>query len=80
VIFADTAGNAHSRRWTHRQSAKSVVTANTDRVLIVSEALHEGAQRDLLALDTEIKLGLAQMSGQIVTSMSIDTVRRKLEF
>jgi DNA/RNA-binding domain of Phe-tRNA-synthetase-like protein len=80
VIFADVAGNAHSRRWTHRQSAKSVVTADTDRVLIVSEALHEGAQRDLLALDAEVRLGLTQMSAQVVTSMSVDATRRRLEF
>src|ERR1051326_5858093 len=38
TIFADREANAHSRRWTYRQSAKAVVASNTDRVLIVAEA------------------------------------------
>ena len=52
VIFADRAGQAHARRWTNRQSGRSAVSAATGTVLIVAEALHEGAAtgiRDLTA-------------------------------
>jgi DNA/RNA-binding domain of Phe-tRNA-synthetase-like protein len=50
VIFADTAGNAHARRWTNRQSGLSGVQASTADVLIVSEAMHETASADIAAL------------------------------
>jgi DNA/RNA-binding domain of Phe-tRNA-synthetase-like protein len=43
VIFADQAGQAHARRWTNRQSGTSAVSPTTSTVLIVAEALHEGA-------------------------------------
>ncbi|MEV7331930.1 phenylalanine--tRNA ligase beta subunit-related protein [Micromonospora sp. NPDC093244] len=42
VVFADAAGEAHSRRWTHRQSGASAVRAGTDEVLVVIEAMHAG--------------------------------------
>ncbi|TDC81566.1 hypothetical protein E1193_14425 [Micromonospora sp. KC606] len=50
LIFADDAGRAHSRRWTHRQSGWSAVRHGTERVLVVVEALHEGAGDDVPAL------------------------------
>ncbi|WP_262015818.1 B3/4 domain-containing protein [Micromonospora sp. Mcm103] len=43
VIFADQGGNAHARRWCHRQSGTSAVRAGTAEVLVVVEAMHEGA-------------------------------------
>lgn len=43
VIFADDAGRSHARRWTNRQSALSAIQASTCNVLIVAEALHDGA-------------------------------------
>jgi DNA/RNA-binding domain of Phe-tRNA-synthetase-like protein len=43
VIFADRAGQAHARRWTNRQSGRSAVSPATGTVLIVAEALHQGA-------------------------------------
>ena len=43
VIFADRAGQAHARRWTNRQSGRSAVSAASSTVLIVAEALHDGA-------------------------------------
>ncbi len=52
VTFVDAAGNAHARRWTHRQSGLSAVRADTREVLIVAEALHAAgpaAVRDVLA-------------------------------
>jgi DNA/RNA-binding domain of Phe-tRNA-synthetase-like protein len=50
VTFADDAGRAHARRWTNRQSALSAIQPATTRVLIVAEALHEGAAPDVCAL------------------------------
>jgi DNA/RNA-binding domain of Phe-tRNA-synthetase-like protein len=47
VIFADQAGQAHARRWTNRQSGLSAVSHDTRAVLIVAEALHQGAARDV---------------------------------
>jgi DNA/RNA-binding domain of Phe-tRNA-synthetase-like protein len=47
VVFADAAGRVHARRWTNRQSAYSAVGARTTAVLIVAEAMHEGAQADV---------------------------------
>jgi DNA/RNA-binding domain of Phe-tRNA-synthetase-like protein len=40
VVFADGAGEAHARRWCHRQSARSAVQPGSSAVLIVAEALH----------------------------------------
>jgi DNA/RNA-binding domain of Phe-tRNA-synthetase-like protein len=47
VVFADEAGTAHSRRWTHRQSALSAVSASTSEALVVVEALHDRALPDV---------------------------------
>jgi DNA/RNA-binding domain of Phe-tRNA-synthetase-like protein len=54
IVFADAEGNAHSRRWTYRQSSRSVVQPDTDRVLIVIEAHHATAAQDLAAMEQEI--------------------------
>jgi DNA/RNA-binding domain of Phe-tRNA-synthetase-like protein len=50
VIFADDAGEAHARRWCHRQGARSGVRESTASVLIVAEAMHGGAAHDIAAL------------------------------
>lgn len=50
IIFADAAGQVHARRWTFRQSRRSVIGPETARVLIVSEALHESAESDVRSL------------------------------
>ncbi|MGX1887526.1 B3/B4 domain-containing protein [Streptomyces sp. NPDC055287] len=47
VIFADDAGQAHSRRWTNRQSGASAVRGATSSVLIIAEAMHESAPADM---------------------------------
>lgn len=47
VVFADARDRAHARRWTNRQSGHSAVRADTGSVLIVAEALHEGASSDV---------------------------------
>ena len=50
VIFADAAGQAHARRWTNRQSGRSAVRDSTAAALIVAEALHQEAPRDMAEL------------------------------
>lgn len=50
VIFADGADQVHARRWTFRQSLRSVVTEETKQVLIVSEAQHENGPTDIRRL------------------------------
>lgn len=59
VVFADRAGRAHSRRWTHRQSGWSAVRDATGSVLVVAEALHDSAGRDVPALLAELTAELA---------------------
>jgi DNA/RNA-binding domain of Phe-tRNA-synthetase-like protein len=76
----DAENNAHARRWTFRQSARSVVTADTDHVLIVAEALHPNAPRDLDALDEELEAGLAGANVHIVTAKKLSATDRRLEF
>jgi DNA/RNA-binding domain of Phe-tRNA-synthetase-like protein len=50
VIFADAAGEAHARRWSHRQSGRSAVSARTSSALIVAEAMHDSATADVADL------------------------------
>ena len=50
VIFADAADQVHARRWTFRQSRRSVINPDTTDALIVSEGLHETADTDVRAL------------------------------
>src|ERR1700677_2081792 len=59
VIFADQAGQAHARRWTNRQSGLSAVQDTTTAVLIVAEALHDSAARDVPELMTALAAELA---------------------
>jgi DNA/RNA-binding domain of Phe-tRNA-synthetase-like protein len=80
TIFADEEGNAHSRRWTHRQSAKSAVTPETDRVLIVAEALHATAPRDILSLERELQTGLTEAGVHITGSKNLSPAERRFEF
>ncbi|MFC0225978.1 B3/B4 domain-containing protein [Serratia aquatilis] len=50
VIFVDASGQAHARRWTHRQSGYSAISAHTTQALIVVEAMHSTAATDVAAL------------------------------
>lgn len=58
VSFVDAAGNAHARRWTHRQSGLSAVGAGTREVLVVAEALHPQAAQDIPRLLSELAAAL----------------------
>ena len=50
VIFADAANQVHARRWTFRQSRRSMISVETTQALIVSEGLHNTATEDVGAL------------------------------
>lgn len=54
VIFADTAGRAHARRWTNRQSGYSAVQDSTTGVLVVAEAMHGSASADVPKLTATV--------------------------
>ncbi|MEV0379708.1 phenylalanine--tRNA ligase beta subunit-related protein [Nonomuraea sp. NPDC050643] len=54
VIFADADGRAHARRWSNRQSGHSAVRDTTAGVLIVAEALHDSAAKDMEALTAAV--------------------------
>jgi DNA/RNA-binding domain of Phe-tRNA-synthetase-like protein len=43
IVFVDAARRAHARKWAHRQSSFSAVSASTESVLIVVESFHDGA-------------------------------------
>ena len=61
VIFADEAGQAHARRWTNRQSGLSAIRPQTDRVLIVAEAMHETAREDMARLSEALDGALREV-------------------
>lgn len=63
LVFADEAGHAHSRRWTHRQSGASAVRAETAEVLVVIEAMHEGGAETVPRMLTELAAALAEEWG-----------------
>ena len=60
MIFADRAGQAHARRWTNRQSGRSAVSPGTSTVLIVAEALHDGAAVAIPELIETLTAGMAK--------------------
>jgi DNA/RNA-binding domain of Phe-tRNA-synthetase-like protein len=47
VSFVDASGQAHARKWSHKQSARSAVSATTRSAFVVAEGLHSGAEHDL---------------------------------
>ncbi|TXS51624.1 B3/4 domain-containing protein [Streptomyces sp. t39] len=58
VTFADSAGRAHARRWTHRQSGHSAVGGHTRRILVVTEAMHEGGAETVPRVLEAVAAGL----------------------
>lgn len=63
VTFADSAGRAHARRWTNRQSGYSAVGTETRRVLVVAEGMHEAAATDVAELTEAVRGELAGLWG-----------------
>lgn len=63
VTFADARGQAHARRWTHRQSGLSAVRDDTREVLVVVEALHAAAREDVPRVLEALAAGLEEVWG-----------------
>jgi DNA/RNA-binding domain of Phe-tRNA-synthetase-like protein len=61
IIFADRAGQAHARRWTHRQSALSAIAPGSAEVLIVAEAHHASGKDDVQRLVESLAAALAEV-------------------
>ncbi|MEV5936870.1 phenylalanine--tRNA ligase beta subunit-related protein [Streptomyces sp. NPDC052079] len=59
VTYADSAGRAHARRWTNRQSGHSAVGEHTGRIFVVAEAMHEGGADTVAAVVETIAAELA---------------------
>lgn len=78
VIFADSSGNAHARRWTHRQSAKSAVSAATSTVLIVAEAMHESAASDIASLIGTVATEVAAVWPSATVSTALLTAEQPI--
>ncbi|HEY3065107.1 MAG TPA: phenylalanine--tRNA ligase beta subunit-related protein [Methylomirabilota bacterium] len=71
VIFADSAGRAHARRWTNRQSRYSAIDDGTMAALIVAEGVHGSANEDLA------KVGAA-IAGELNALWSVPAAARVL--
>jgi DNA/RNA-binding domain of Phe-tRNA-synthetase-like protein len=61
IVFADSAGTAHARRWVYRQSAASSMSQTSKHALIVIEGLHEAVRDDLEALRDQLLPNLADL-------------------
>lgn len=47
VVFVDSSGRVHARRWCWRQSAETAAREDTSEVLVTVEGLHAGAEADV---------------------------------
>jgi DNA/RNA-binding domain of Phe-tRNA-synthetase-like protein len=63
VTFADAQGQAHARRWTHRQSGLSAIRDETASALIVMEGVHASAAADVQNLATALAGALHDVWG-----------------
>lgn len=80
VSFVDAAGNAHARRWTHRQSGLSAVRDATRDVLIVTEAVHEGGGEAVARLVAALAQDLQALWGVQARTQVLTAVRPSFEF
>lgn len=64
INYIDEAAHAHSRRWCHRQSARSAVRPESRRLLVVAEAVHESAEESLSDLTEHLDAGLASIGAE----------------
>jgi DNA/RNA-binding domain of Phe-tRNA-synthetase-like protein len=80
IIFADAAGHAHARRWTFRQSRLSVVGPSTQSVLVVSEAMHEDARRDVEALLESLRSAVTALGVRAKRQAVLTAANPRFEF
>jgi DNA/RNA-binding domain of Phe-tRNA-synthetase-like protein len=78
IIFADEAGQAHARRWCHRQSAQSAVRPGTSAVLIVAESHHASARADMQRLVQSLGDELLRLGWTVATSKLLRADDREL--
>jgi DNA/RNA-binding domain of Phe-tRNA-synthetase-like protein len=79
IIFADARGHAHARRWTFRQSRRSVVEESTETALVVCEGVHEGAARDVAALLDELGGEIGSLFGSAPAPAILSARKPRLE-
>ena len=63
VVFADAERRLHARRWCNRQTAWSAIRPETAEVLIVAEAMHDTAARDVAELMDTLVADIAALWG-----------------
>jgi len=80
IIFADASAHAHARRWTFRQSRRSVVQAETSSVLIVSEGMHAQAARDVAELLDEVASAITSLWTAPERQMILQPEQPRLDF
>jgi DNA/RNA-binding domain of Phe-tRNA-synthetase-like protein len=80
VIFADSAGRAHARRWTNRQSRSSAVRDTTTAVLIVAEAMHTSAPADVESLTAAIAEELNAIWSSTARGATLSAASPRFEF
>jgi DNA/RNA-binding domain of Phe-tRNA-synthetase-like protein len=80
IIFADAAGHAHARRWTFRQSRRSVVGPGTTQVIIVSEGVHERAGEDVPSLLDELGQAIGKLWRNPATAGILTADSPRLDF
>jgi DNA/RNA-binding domain of Phe-tRNA-synthetase-like protein len=80
VIFRDASNHAHARRWTFRQSRLSTVGPETERALVVSEALHGKASEDIPALLEALSRELTKLGATVHHATVLTSEAPKLEF
>lgn len=80
VTFVDAEGNAHARRWTHRQSGLSAVRDETAQVLVIAEAMHAGAAQDIPRLVAAMEQGLQEVWGVAAQSQVLSAAEPRFLF
>lgn len=80
VIFADSAGRAHARRWTNRQSRSSAVGDTTTAVLIVAEAMHASGRADVESLTAAIADELNAIWSSTARGATLSAASPRFEF
>ena len=80
VIFADAENRVHARRWSNRQTAHSAVRDTTSEVLIVTEAMHEGARADIDRLVAALAAMLEETWGIVPDFAILDPASPRVAF
>jgi DNA/RNA-binding domain of Phe-tRNA-synthetase-like protein len=80
VTFADAQGQAHARRWTHRQSGLSAVRDDTTLVLIVMEGVHASAVQDVARLTAALADALQEVWGVAPQHALLSAASPRFEF